>query len=285
MSRRRNVYSLDAKAIREGIRNGFTKKDFCTKHGCDEDAFDCQLAQIYSRNDRELKKIKKQIAANEKKPHKAPSKNGKKADASEEIIIAEVSTEATEPIIEAEENEEPTLEKLQAAEKELSDIVITLETEHKNLCSQHRDCTEKLKNIDTEIDQIRSQLDRCVADYTKIIAEAREVEDEMELITAERRKKNAELKEVRDKIVELTKVVVFVSLDGSVEDAQGKLTLDDAGADELYLEMRDDAKYENFRIVEIKSLAKAVCIKRNSTVKTEFMFDNPELEQAFLQIA
>jgi len=282
MSRRRSLYSIDARDVREGIHQGLTIDGFCDKYSCSEEDFRIQLAYIYNKSDRDLRKIISQIESNGKKS----SRGGRKARA--EINVNNISEieDMELPTLEEQTKKAPsTLEELKAAEEALSNEVIELEKQHVRQCADHRDCAERLRAIDKDLDKLRSQLDKCAAEYQQVVAETRKVEDEMERTTAERREKNAQLEEVRNKIEDLSKVVIFVSNDGSIEVAEGEITLDEGGFEELYGSMRDDEQYESFRIIDVKTLARAICIKRNTTVKTEFMFDNAQLEQKFLQIA
>jgi chromosome segregation ATPase len=229
-----------------------------------------------------LRKIISQIESNGKKS----SRGGRKARAEINVNNIPEIEDMELPTLEEQTKKAPsTLEELKAAEEALSNEVIELEKQHVRQCADHRDCAERLRAIDKDLDKLRSQLDKCAAEYQQVVAETRKVEDEMERTTAERREKNAQLEEVRNKIEDLSKVVIFVSNDGSIEVAEGEIALDEGGFEELYGSMRDDEQYETFRIIDIKTLARAICIKRNTTVKTEFMFDNAQLEQKFLQIA
>ncbi len=282
MSRRRSLYSIDARDVREGIHQGLTIDGFCDKYSCSEEDFRIQLAYIYNKSERDLRKIISQIESNGKKS----SRGGRKARAEINVNNIPEIEDMELPTLEEQTKKAPsTLEELKAAEEALSNEVIELEKQHVRQCADHRDCAERLRAIDKDLDKLRSQLDKCAAEYQQVVAETRKVEDEMERTTAERREKNAQLEEVRNKIEDLSKVVIFVSNDGSIEVAEGEITLDEGGFEELYGSMRDDEQYETFRIIDIKTLARAICIKRNTTVKTEFMFDNAQLEQKFLQIA
>jgi len=282
MSRRRSLYSIDARDVREGIHQGLTIDGFCDKYSCSEEDFRIQLAYIYNKSERDLRKIISQIESNGKKS----SRGGRKARAEINVNNIPEIEDMELPTLEEQTKKAPsTLEELKAAEEALSNEVIELEKQHVRQCADHRDCAERLRAIDKDLDKLRSQLDKCAAEYQQVVAETRKVEDEMERTTAERREKNAQLEEVRNKIEDLSKVVIFVSNDGSIEVAEGEITLDEGGFEELYGSMRDDEQYESFRIIDVKTLARAICIKRNTTVKTEFMFDNAQLEQKFLQIA
>ena len=286
MSRRRTLYSINARDVREGIHQGLTFDGFCSKYGCSEDDFRIQLAHIYNKSDKDLRRIISQIESNGKKTKNNGSRGGRKAHAKiNENNIPEIE-DMELPAPEEQTKEAPsTLEELKTAEEALSNEVIELEKQHVRQCADHRDCAERLRVIDEDLDKLRSQLDKCAAEYQKVVAETRKVEDEMERTTAERREKNAQLEEIRSKIEDLSRVVIFVSNDGDIEVAEGEIALDEGGFEELYSSMRDDEQYETFRIIDIKTLARAICIKRNTTAKTEFMFDNVQLEQKFLQIA
>lgn len=286
MSRRKTLYSINARDVREGIHQGLTFDGFCSKYGCSEDEFRAQLTRIYNKSDKDLRKIISQIESNSKKPKSNGSRRGRKARAKIDVNNIPEIEDMELPTLEEQTKKAPsTLEELKAAEEALSNEVIELEKQHVRQCADHRDCAEQLRAIDKDLDKLRSQLDKCAAEYQKVVAETRKVEDEMERTTAERREKNAQLEEIRSKIEDLSKVVIFVSNDGNIEVAEGEIALDEGGFEELYGSMRDDEQYETFRIIDIKTLARAICIKRNTTVKTEFMFDNAQLEQKFLQIA
>ena len=249
------IYALSARDIQECLVKGFTKSDFCEKFFCEEAAFLNQLSLVYGKNDKEYRRIIRKLGSNEKQ-------KGRK----KKSVVPEPVDELAE---------------LKSKESAQSDVVIAIETEHKDLCSKHRVCIDTLRRIDKDIDEIKQLLDKACVEYTETITTARQLEGEMTQISHKYRQEKAALDEIRSKIESLTHAVVFVSQSGSIELAEGEIELNDDGFEELYKELRDIEFYEDLKVKEIKQLARVICIARNSSIDIEFMFDSQILEDFF----
>ena len=284
---------LDAKAIKSGIKVGWGYKEFQKKYGCDKRELRFLVSKLYSKNSKDRADILKAIEENSKTSKKAASKaskdaapNEKKAD--KEAKSSNVTNSETAPKAEVAAIES-NLDGLRAEEAKYSDAVIALENERIKLIAKHRTQVAKMQDVRKDIEDIEARLKACSDKFTAIAAETRATEDDIEKVCASKRDAKAKLDEIRKEIDRNTRVVIFVFNNGNIEVQEGELELDDTDYELVYKTIRDDERLENLRIIDVKTLAKIMCIKANGmkvspNKRIEFMFDNKDLEAIYTQI-
>ena len=284
------IVKIDIKNIMIDMKKGYTWADYEAKYGYSKDEIMYEISRCYSKNAKKRQEILGGIEANSKVKRKKPVVEVREEAKKEKPDEATVASESPEAAAETTAGNLPcTLEELLEKEARLSAIVIELEKEQKDFVTQHRGGMKKVRALATEIDKLEEKFSACIDKYKDVMAEIRNIEDLIERVSASRRDAKDELSRIRDEIEKFTHVVVFVYDNGSIEVQEGSLTLDDHGHEDLYKELRDDERCENLRIIDIKTLAKAICIKSNSAasapnIKVEFLFDNEEVERLFDQL-
>lgn len=275
----KKISTLDAKAVRAGISRGWSWEEFMEKYDCTKQDLKFRISSLYSKSKKDLKEVLLGIEENGKKNRKTKSKKPTLSSGTK----TEPKAAETEEV-----DADADLERLRKEEGRLSEVVMTLENEQKTLTAKHRNQIEAMQELGDEVDRIKKAFDACAAKYKDAMAQTRSVEDDMEKVLASKREAKVKLEDVRRQISSLTHVVVFVYNNGKIEVQEGEMALDDSGYESVYEKMRDDEKYETLRIIDIKSLAKVLCIKANAeksgSKKVEFLFDNMDLEKIFGQV-
>ena len=102
----------------------------------------------------------------------------------------------------------------------------------------------------------------------------------MNEISKNRYDKVLALDELRERIAKLEVLSVCVYQDGSISPYEDgvNVTLDDSGYESLFSKFLSKDDFQHLRVVDIKSLARAIRIVENSALTIELMFDNSELE-------
>lgn len=283
MTKRTTIHSLKQRNVRELLKQGYTEDAICEKYGCTLNELFGHINLLYGGNEKEYKKILKELKANEKLPTRKKTTSVVR-NLADDIVSGKIKdgdiVVVPEEVVKPKTIQEMSLEELKESEAKQSEAVIALESKHKDLFQEHRQCREELCKLEKEIEGLQSQIDKIANTFNHTIENAREIEEEMEKITVERRAELAKLDEIRSRMEEMSKAVVLVSAEG-LEVAEGNLELNEDGFTELYAKMRDDETYEMLRVIDIKMLAKALCVKKNADVSVDFIFNDEELEHLF----
>ena len=269
--------TLTGKKVRVGIKNGMTVDDFCKRYSCEPAELNVRIGKLFTVND-DAKKIWGEILANEKKP-KA------KVTAVEEVVgTSKVADNATEG--EATDDtppRAPTLDELKSSESELSDKLIEMEKAYK-ACYQDRDeGRKKYRSLLDDIKSIKKQFDAKVHDAEVIIRRDDEIVGKMNGIWTEYRDKRAALEAIRAQIEEMSKIVLCVYKDYEIApfDESLEIKLDDRGHDDLFKELREQEAAEDFRLKDIKVVARLIRIVANLGSPVEIIFDDEEVRKAY----
>lgn len=267
---------LTGKKVHNGIKHGTTIADFCEIYSCTEDELKDRIGQIFTQKT-VADKIWKEIVANAKKPKP-------KATISEEVVdtpkvadaVAEVESSDTDPHV-------PTLDELKASEAELSATVIGLEVDWKALYQQRNDGKKKCQTLFDEIKALKAQ---CVAKGEEADALAKKDEDlanQMNAIWVRHRAERAALEAIRSQIEEMSKIVLCVYNDHEIApfDEDVEITLDDTGHDELFVELREREEAEDFRLKDIRVVARLIKIVANLNSPVEILFEDEEIKTAY----
>ncbi|MDO4752626.1 MAG: hypothetical protein Q4A36_00060 [Candidatus Saccharibacteria bacterium] len=260
--------TLTSKVVKTGIKNGFTVKDFCRKYSImGEGAFLEQLERAFPHGGSEqmLREIR-QNEKNRRPKRKQPS--------------VSITTSSNNEVVETKEVN--TLEALKIQEASLSNQIIDLESQHKELAGQRRGYLLKLRKIQQKVDEICHELEEMQTAYEKMAVVNNDVVGQMNQISRDRAQKLAELTTVRAEIARLETTTIAVYEDCGVEIVEGKEIAIDPEIDGLAHRLIEMEICENLTIKQIRTLAKIITISRSTASKVEFIFDNSSLEAAFL---
>ncbi len=269
--------TLTGKKVRMGIKNGMTMDDFCQKYECDSAELIVRIGKLFTVND-DARRILADILANGKKP------KPRGAAIAETVEAPKAANEATEG--EATDDtppRAPTLDELKSSESELSDKLIEMEKAYK-ACYQDRDeGRKKYRSLLDDIKSIKKQFDAKVHEAEVIIRRDDEIVGKMNGIWTEYRDKRAALEAIRAQIEEMSKIVLCVYKDREIApfDEGLEISLDDSGHDELFKTLREQEVAEEFRLKDIKVVARLIRIVANLGSPVELIFDDDELKMAY----
>lgn len=295
------ISQMDHRAVRFGIKHGFTFSDFCAKYECDEADFQRKLRTLY-RNDYE--KMHAAIEANTRKQNRHRS-----GESYREVVAAlannlpegtSLTPEAVSfvggqmPLASSTANGSPAVSKkpaedelalLKQQETELSDQIMELESRHKAAAKQHREHIRNLRKLREELDAIRQAFEAKATEYKAVVDANNRLAEQMNDISQSRSREVSKLTTLREQIVALTVIPICAYENGQIEaiDNTG-IALDDQGSELLFLELRDQPELEELRIKDIRLLARVICIARNTRQKISPIFENEGLEQHFLRL-
>lgn len=268
---------LTGKKVKVGIKNGMTVQDFCAKFECDPDEFMTRLGRLFTVKDT-AKQVWGDIVANEKKP------KAKVADVVEEVVetpkvadeVAEdESGDVTSPAL--------TLDELKAKEAEYSDVLIEREKYYKTLYQERDEGKKKYQSLHDEIKSLKKQCEVKCHEADKVIKRDKELVDEMNAIWAKYCDERAALEAIRDQIKEMSKIVlcVYSSREIAPFDEEVEITLDDAGHEELFNQLREQEEAEDFRPKDVRTVARLMRIVANLGSPVEIIFEDEDVKTAY----
>lgn len=265
--------TLTSKMVRTGIKNGFTVRDFCKKYNIKgETSFLEQLDRAFPNAgaDQALREIRK----NEKQLQHHKSKKS--------------VMEATTTSRKGDDKVEKTTQKLdvlKSTETALSNEVINLENQHKELATERRECLQELRGIQQKVDEICAELDRQHSLYKETAGKANQIIRQMNQLSGIRAGKLSELTSVREQIKKLETTTIAVYKDCDFEVVEGAKITAEISEDEvsaLTHKLMEEDICEELTIKQIKILSRLILISKKSFQKVEFIFDSSALEKAYL---
>lgn len=280
-----NIRQISSRAIRNEKKRGASFKDLCEKYQCTEEALEDVIRRFFyggaSEMIAELREVDKKRERREN--HRSANSHPK-----DSVIPPPVGHfQASVPLALASSTSHPNqslLTELNSREEELSNSVIKLESQHKALASQHRDCLKDLRQIYTEISTLKQQLEAQAEAYEKLALRNNEIVQSMNQISSQRRDQLALLESVRAEIKANQVIGICAYANGVIEPLEKTvaITLNETGSEELYsqLILRDD--FQDLRLRDIRIIARLASIFRNSSdLKLEPCFENETLEPFF----
>lgn len=269
---------MKAKNVVVGIKNGMTIEDFCSKYQCSPEEFEERVRQLYGHNKKQLKNCLVQIAANEKKARKEVEPESTEV-VTETVEADEAATEEHTPNGVSRRVELAYLTKL---EEQQSQRVMTLESEHKELATEHRLIKTSLRELSSNINRLMLELQTYHQQFEGILVRNAEVEARMNQITAEWNTEGAALADTRARIDELSVVTLSVYASGEIAPMDGfEIELDDSDWQSTREVLLLEDECQELRLKDIATLARLLMIAEHAEYKIEAMCDNAELEMAF----
>lgn len=282
-------------AIRNSIKSGAGFQTMCEKFQCTKEELDAAIRRLY-RYDSE--KIFKEIQTNEKKyqrrianavtKRKIPTPIMNHSDTMqtpEDLHCISSPGGCTEGVSISRADQ---IIMLKAQETEMSNRVIALESDRKALFSQHRTNLEKLHELRNQLEAIQQQFIRTNKDYEAIVTENNQLLEKLDSLSEQKAAEATKLTEIRQKIEDLEAITVCVYHDGRIEPLEDTdVALDDSGNEEIFYTMLNQCAEKNatLRICDIKTLARIDAIIRNSAHRIDFLFDDDNLENCYMQFA
>jgi len=292
------VNQITQRDVRYGIKHGLDTDGFCEKYGCTNDEFERRIRNLY-RHDASV--VLDEIHANAKKRNRAggaksllknaPPPAGSVLSApdlaqstiddiaisSESVALINTKALTTSP------KDPSPLQALRTQERQQSDEVISLESEHKSIARHHREYIRQLRQIQEDLIKIKADFETKAAEYQTIVEANNQLVLQMNQISQTHSEKVALLEETRRSIESLTTIVICAYENGTIEPLEktSGFELDESGSDARYTDLLSRAECEDLRLKDIRILSRMLSIVHNTTRRVEPVFENTSLEPFF----
>lgn len=280
------IYRLKGKMLHEMVKRGSTKADFCAKYQCTEDELIAQIRKILCEDVQAVNEILNDITANEKRAAKAKPKATKQNSAPkaepEMAPAPEPVPELTAPL-----TKEQQLAELKAEKEDLSRQSDEANKKYAEADKNYGRCCNQLKELE-------GQLQRLKAEYLEVEKVFKQTSEKCNQFLKERsdamdeRKAIAQkMAEVSLRISELTAIQLLAYEDGRIEAVDDPdFQMNEEGTDKYFNMLSCDPRCNDFRMKEVKLLARAMAIRKNAegVARIVVTFDNEALGPIFTGI-
>lgn len=286
------VNQITQRDVRYGIKHGLDTDGFCEKYGCTNDEFERRIRNLYRHG---ASAILDEIHANAKKRNRAggaksllknappPAGSALSAPDLAQSTIDDIAI-SSEPVALTTNPKDPSpLQALRTQERQQSDEVISLESEHKSIARRHREYIRQLRQIQEDLIKIKADFETKAAEYQTIVEANNQLVLQMNQISQTRSEKVALLEETRRSIESLTTIVICAYENGTIEPLEkaSDFELDESGSDTRYTDLLSRAECEDLRLKDIRILSRMLSIVHNATRRVEPIFENTSLEPFF----
>lgn len=287
---------MTIKDLHMDAKRNRTTEQVCQQYGfaTAKDLFDT-VTRIAGVN--KAKEFKRMLTANDKLARRTVRATGSEEATSMEVIIpekiipTEEVTEADVGVFSTEEmagaaDEVATLSKvnrlevLRAEEAKLSDEVIALEKEHKALCSSQMERRTLRDELSRNLQELAKQVEKLAQQVETLESRYMAVSDEMKSKSSEISVRKALLEEIREQIDILSRMVVYIYADGTVEVENGEFVYDEDKAKEYFNEL---LQYHEAEGVTVKTL-RAISRVKAMGGEFELVFESEEARILFEQL-
>lgn len=280
------IYRLKGKMLHEMVKRGSTKADFCAKYQCTEDELIAQIRKILCEDVQAVNEILNDITANEKRAAKAKPKATKQNSAPKaEPEMAPAPEPVPEPAA-------PLTKEQQLAE---------LKVEKEDLFRQSDEANKKYAEADknygrccNQLKELEGQLQRLKAEYLEVEKVFKQTSEKCNQFLKERSNAMDERKAIAQKmaevslrISELTAIQLLAYEDGRIEAVDDPdFQMNEEGTDKYFNMLSCDPRCNDFRMKEVKLLARAMAIRKNAEgiARIVVTFDNEALGPIFTGI-
>ena len=270
------IYRLKGKMLHEMVKRGSTKADFCAKYQCTEDELIAQIRKIMCDDARATSEILNEITVNEKRAGRSKSKSPDNPagdaqlapdsavkDTAEEVPAANIQPE-DEPIS-TEQQREKRIVELNAKKQELMNKAQEAAKRYAEADKGYGKCCAKLKEMENAIKLLEERLSNYKTDLDGIILSQNMFAKQRAEAKEEREVLALQIADTSLAISELLAVQLIACEDGNIESVDATdFVMNEDGADKYYAMLVHDPRCSDFRMKDIKLLARAMAIRENS---------------------
>lgn len=192
----------------------------------------------------------------------------------------------SEEVFLADSSENVVLVELKIKEEELSQKVIQLENQHKDLKNVKGDINKRLQNSKRALEELQRLLKIQSESVQKLSEEFEKCEIEMHQITQTKSLISSELAEVREKITLNESITIFVYKDSTIDIENAQLPeIKEADYQESFSKIINLPEAGELTVNEIRTLAKIQeIVKAYNNRRVEIVFDNPTAQVIWTSI-
>ena len=267
---------ISAKELHLAIKKGETTEDVAARHNITAE----QLVEYINAN---MHAGASNLIRDLEKNSKIQSKKSRRKPKEEVSSITETEVEVVGTIIQTEDTSTSTvinatnLESLRKDEAELSDELCNLEKEHEEMVDQRRKIIASAQEICMQLIVLQKSLQEEEEKVKEFMDEYTILAEKMDSNTKERREYEAVLREIRDTMEELSKIVLIIKQDGTIECNHPEI-LDALSPEEEATELNRlmaISAAEDYTLKQLRAIARSKLISRiGGTVRSEISFED-----------
>ena len=281
--------TIDRKALKLGIKNGFGFSEFEERYGMDRDNLTESVFILYKKNRETAEDLLREIGRNEKKHEKERAKEpvveykGVPIEEFKSMSMDEFMKLENGTANDTQKDTIPEKVKLESEIHELQDTVAKYEADDKRWISKRQASLEEMAKLEDELKKLKEKLVSVKMKYGAIAERDEKIVKKMNETHTKLEESRTLLKEKRRRLDELNRLVICAYDDGTIApmDESIEIILDDTGSDDLYLKLVTRAECQDLKAREILILARLLKIVENSTSRIEVACDTVEMEKAY----
>lgn len=287
-----NLSRLTVTDLHLCLENGGGISYLCDKYDCHEDQIVKRIKKLYKGKSKKATKMLGALRENDKKilrgePEEATSQ------VNEEVAATEANEKIGEeraPAIELVKGggEFSSFEDISEKEEELSRELCELESRHRDFVDTHRANLYLKREVLDQIDELERKFVNLGQEYETLCAESEEIKAEMSQISARIREKKDLLNQIREEKCRLQKIVIYVYDDETISAPESEIKLDDSGFQKISGKLIQRPECRRLAIWQIELLARTIKIMvrlEERGLTAEFLFDNSEIEEAYVSLS
>lgn len=184
------------------------------------------------------------------------------------------------------EDDMDVLEKLQKEEEFYRNYLISLENDHKAAETERNQLFEILTKFRDKMLELRKELEECQLKSQDYTAQKDQISARIDEINQEKAITNMRITEIQEQIKKLQKIEVFVYKKCIEIDPE------DYEIPDGWISRRnswiDDERFESLTMLELSTLAKAVCLAESISAdgrKSSFVFESDQMQNLFSELS
>lgn len=273
-----DISMLTHKKLRTCIREGTTTETLCTMYGCDEKMVDEKIDHLYSNNLEQGRKLKVQLAKNDKKARKAKRSDEAKNETEDVTSAADILA----TIVAKRDGDMKKLAKVELAQ---SNEVMKLEANNIALRNEITGCSERLGELGTEMRELIAAYNQKYEQFRTEVAKLNEAIEKRGTNLSKLSGGRTALDETRQKVRELKKLAVFAYGNGDIVVINGdnEVSIPEIEGSELAYRdlLASPDEYEDLRVKDIKTLARLIALRDISPLEIDLTCDVDEVSEAY----
>lgn len=270
---------MNAKQLRLEIKKGNTISELAEKYEVSEDYVKEWIKRNYKH---EAVNVLMELRRNE-------NKKNKKAQSKKTEMLESIEENVSEEDIQAEEMHHENVQSIEKKSKSqiLNDIQnINKKIElTKNALENSKADKEKIQlkgwKIEQESIKLFNQLEELQKRYHQNIKEINEREKNIKMLKEELAGYETNLAKLNESLEALEVISIYVHADGEIK-CEGSITFEEKESwRNIYDEIRDDERYEELSIRQLKQISKLISFIQNIEKRYEIVFDIEEVQNCF----
>ena len=283
---------LNGKLMEEKLKRGWTVASFADYFQISEEDFLVRLKKTFRSNTYEGMKRRLEQNAKIRKKAEQPPSNSKRVDIPnisipvvQKLSFRDLDLDDSETVLTKTEPKSH-LETLKELEKDLSESLISLEGEHKELVQKRKSLKASLYKERLALIEFLKQLTEHRENFREIVRCYDNLSIEMCNKMSEISDKKSQLEDIRLQIEEQEKIQIFFYENGEIEflGERNSFDVSDGDIDIMFNRFISNPSFENLTVKVIRQLAYLILLTQSLSMankKYEIIFEDEAIEKIF----